>query len=126
MLLAKTRLVSCVLSEVAEVEILDFFSRPRGSPEKFKARLYARSVGKASDFDSFTQVRPTEMLHKAGHYHFKGNAMQGVIVGGMCVHRLSLESWCVVLLNVLKSAEYDWSMVFTDFFYCVCEVTCGG
>ena len=61
--------------KIAPVEIFNFFSGPRSSPQEFKARLDAWGMSEASDFDFLPQGRPTEMLHQTGHYHFQSYAM---------------------------------------------------
>ncbi len=72
-----------------EVKCLDLFPGPRGTPEEFQARFYARFVVETLDVDLLPQHLPAVMFDQPGKDGFQRQAVKGVVglIHGFAIFR---------------------------------------
>ena len=64
------------LSASLQIQVFDFFARPRCSAQKFETGFDAGVVGEAAHGDRFCHRGPARLLGKLGDHHFQSHAIK--------------------------------------------------
>ena len=69
---------SGAISANLQIQVFDFFARPRRSAQKLEAGFDAGVVGEAAYRDHFCHRSPARFFGKLGNHHFQSHAIKMV------------------------------------------------